>query len=71
MAFQTSGMNSTLVLEHLRDMRKVYDEIQGLSSIQLYEYLLKQENDYIHSNANNYAKSVHMLHPLKYKADSS
>ena len=71
MAFQTSGMNSTLVLEHLRDMMKVYDVVRGISSIQLYEYLLKQEDEYIHANTNNYAKSVHMLHPLKFKKDAT
>jgi hypothetical protein len=70
MAFQTSGMNSSLVLDHVRDMKKVYDDVQGLSSIQLYEYLLKQEKDYIHAKANNYAKSVHMLHPRKFVFDA-
>lgn len=70
MAFQNSGMNPALVLDHLRDMKKVYDDVQDLPVPQLYEYLLKQEKEYIHSNANNYAKAVHMLHPKKFIFDA-
>jgi hypothetical protein len=58
------------VLSHLSDMKKVYDHVNSLNDAkELHEYFVTLENDYIKKQEQNYARTVHMLHPLSYNND--
>jgi hypothetical protein len=37
---------------------------------QLYNYFIQLESEYTLESVNNYAKMVHMLHPVKYEQDT-
>jgi transcription elongation factor Elf1 len=57
------------VEKHLFEMKNIYDIVQYMSSIDLYVFLSQQEHNYVLEGADNFASTVHRLHPKLYKKD--
>ena len=60
--FYSCAVTVDAVRDHLRQMYLIYEETRLLTSIQLYESLLKVSYGY----QQNFAAIVHMLHPRLY-----
>ena len=67
--FRSSVVTLDAVREHLREMNSVFEETSLLSQIELYAYLLNLASKYETELCNNFAKTVHLLHPWTYLAD--
>ena len=64
--------NDTLLrfaYEHLREMKEIYDKTKLMTDIELFEFLLNQDKAYRKNMESNFAKTVHMLHPIQFKKD--
>jgi len=57
------------ILSHLTEMNIVYNNALKMDSQQLYAYFNNLAALYTMRDENNFAKIVHMLHPVKYAKD--
>jgi len=57
------------ILNYLTDINEVYNNSLKLNSQQLYAYFINLAAQYSIRDENNFAKIVHMLHPVKYAKD--
>ena len=62
-------INVSDVTKHLAEMKAVYDTVLSRNAIEIHQFLLDEEHNYVHAGAKNFAETVHMLHPVKYNAD--
>jgi hypothetical protein len=62
-----------LVKKHLAEMMQTYEITRTMAPLDLYAHLLELEDAYAtHGNAvDNFARTVHLLHPVKYAADTA
>ena len=67
--FRSSVVTLDAVREHLREMNSVFEETSLFSQIELYAYLLNLASKYETERSNNFAKTVHLLHPRTYLKD--
>jgi len=58
------------ILDHLQEINAIYKVVLKMDTQQLYNYLLHLESQYTLESSCNYAKMVHMLHPVKYELDT-
>ena len=59
------------VFNHVHELKHIYDETAPLNQLHLKNYFLNLEVQYLRHGSNNFAKMVHMLHPLKYQLDEA
>ena len=63
-------MRVSSIMGHLIEINIIYKEVLKMDTQQLYSYFLHLESQYTLEKVNNYAKLVHMLHPVKYEQDT-
>lgn len=65
-----SDLSTVDVQNHLSEMKHVYDITRTLSPLEMYTYFRTLERAYMENcSLNNFASTVHRLHPQKYIAD--
>ena len=57
-------VTSKSVIKHLQSMNKIFNKVKDLDALDLHEYLLQLERDYILQQKENFARTVHQLNPL-------
>lgn len=58
------------IKKHLTEMKHVYDTTRTMSPLDMYSYFRTLESAYMNNpSTNNFAATVHQLHPEKYVSD--
>ena len=59
-----------VVLQYVQELKNFYDELSEMNHLQLYDYFLTSEENYISKKKICFASNVHMLWPQNFLQES-